>query len=222
MSDVVRGEAGGLEAWRGQGSAEQTCFARQGRWSRECRAGGQMGLDTGVADRGACGRVVQGVRRGAAGEHGRNFLRVGWENRIWRTARGSWGEQRHWPGCRMCVQCCAGMGGAGVTHRVAGGVLAVQDQRNRAFSSRNGTCCGAGARARGRAGRVQGGNRRGQGQARGRPLAGQRQHTCTWQQKEKASQQHSVFRCGHPSSYYLSPTALNFGDRTRTGAFAVV
>ena len=23
-------------------------------------------------------------------------------------------------------------------------------------------------------------------------------------------------------SYYLSPTALNFGDRTRTGAFAVV
>jgi hypothetical protein len=40
--------------------------------------------------------------------------------------------------------------------------------------------------------------------------------------KAEKSQQHLVFPGGLPSKYYPSPTLLNFGDLTRTGAFNVV
>ena len=36
------------------------------------------------------------------------------------------------------------------------------------------------------------------------------------------SLQHLLFPGGHPSRYWAGPTLLNFGDRTRTGAFSVV
>ena len=40
--------------------------------------------------------------------------------------------------------------------------------------------------------------------------------------KKKESLQHLLFPGGHPSKYWAGPTLLNFGDRTRTGAFSVV
>ena len=40
--------------------------------------------------------------------------------------------------------------------------------------------------------------------------------------KKKKSLQHLLFPGGHPSKYWAGPTLLNFGDRTRTGAFSVV
>ena len=40
--------------------------------------------------------------------------------------------------------------------------------------------------------------------------------------KTSKSLQHLLFPGGHPSKYWAGPTLLNFGDRTRTGAFSVV
>jgi hypothetical protein len=43
-----------------------------------------------------------------------------------------------------------------------------------------------------------------------------------WLQIKIKSQGHLVFPGSLPSKYYPSPTLLNFGDLTRTGAFNVV
>ena len=40
--------------------------------------------------------------------------------------------------------------------------------------------------------------------------------------RKKKSLQHLLFPGGHPSKYWVGPTLLNFGDRTRTGVFSVV
>ena len=42
------------------------------------------------------------------------------------------------------------------------------------------------------------------------------------EKKKFECQQHPVFPGGHPSKYWRGSTLLNFGDRTRTGAFSVI